>query len=75
MKMNRTDYITLRNQNRVHEIAFNYYKEKGGKVDFDNFMKSGLFNSVNLEELFQELDIKYEVTLLFYNDKLIKLQD
>lgn len=73
--MNRADYINLRNQNRVHEIAFDYYVEKGGKVDFDTFMNTGLFNSVNLEELFQELDVKHEVTLLIYNDKLIKLQD
>lgn len=72
--MNKSDYIQLRNENRLHEIAFNHYKEKGGTYDFQTCLKSGVFNFLNMEALVEELDKHFGVTLVIYNEKLLKVQ-
>lgn len=72
--MDKTDYIQLRNENRLNDIAFSYYKEKGGTSDFETAMKSGLFSTINFDSLLHELDIRFEVTLVLKDNILIKVQ-
>lgn len=72
--MNRGDYLQLRKQNRLQEIAFIYYKEKGGSYDFQTLSKSNIFSFLNFDSLLDELDLRFNVILTFFNDKLINIE-
>lgn len=72
--MNRDDYLQLRKQNRLQEIAFIYYKEKGGSYDFQTLSKSNIFPFLNFDSLLDELDLRFNVILTFFNDKLINIE-
>lgn len=72
--MNRGDYLQLRKQNRIQEIAFVYYKEKGGTYDFQTLLKSNMFVFLNFDSLIDELDLRFNVILTFFNDKLINIE-
>lgn len=72
--MNRDDYLQLRKQNRVQEIAFIYYKEKGGTYDFQILSKSGIFALLNFNSLIDELDLRFNTTSTFFNGKLINIE-
>ena len=72
--MNRNDYLQLRKQNRVQEIAFIYYKEKGGKYDFQTLSKSNIFVFLNFNSLIDELDLRFNTTSTFFNGKLINIE-
>lgn len=72
--MDKNDYIKLRNENQIHQLAFIYYKEKGGTYDFETCMKSGLLSMINADALVEELDKRFGVTLVMYNERLIKVQ-
>lgn len=72
--MDKTTYIHLRNTNQVQQIAFNHYKEKGGTYDFQTCMDRGAFSLVNMDELIEELDKRFGVTLVMFNERLIKVQ-
>ena len=72
--MNKGDYLQLRKQNRLQEIAFIYYKEKGGSYDFQTLSKSNIFPFLNFDSLLDELDLRFNVILTFFNDKLINIE-
>lgn len=72
--MNRNDYLQLRKQNRIQEIAFVYYKEKGGTYDFQTISKSNIFVFLNFDSLIDELDLRFSVTSTFFNGKLINIE-
>ena len=64
--MKQSLYIELRKNNKLEEIAFEYYKEKGGKADFLTIVNSGFLTFIDYDSLLKELDTKYEITLTFY---------
>ena len=72
--MKQSLYIELRKNNKLEEIAFEYYKEKGGKADFLTIINSGLLTFIDYDSLLKELDTKYEITLTFYNNNLINVE-
>ena len=72
--MKQSLYIELRKNNKLEEIAFEYYKEKGGKVDFLTIINSGFLTFIDYDSLLKELDCKYEITLTFYNNNLINVE-
>lgn len=72
--MKQSLYIELRKNNKLEEIAFEYYKEKGGKADFLTIVNSGFLSFINYDSLLKELDTKYEITLTFYNNNLINVE-
>lgn len=72
--MKQSLYIELRKNNKLEEIAFEYYKEKGGKADFLTIVNSGFLSFINYDSLLKELDCKYEITLTFYNNNLINVE-
>ena len=72
--MKQSLYIELRKNNKLEEIAFEYYKEKGGKADFLTIVNSGFLTFIDYDSLLKELDTKYEVTLTFYNNNLINVE-
>ena len=72
--MKQSLYIELRKNNKLEEIAFEYYKEKGGKADFLTIVNSGFLTFIDYDSLLKELDTKYEITLTFYNNNLINVE-
>lgn len=72
--MKQSLYIELRKNNKLEEIAFEYYREKGGKADFLTIINSGLLTFIDYDSLLKELDTKYEITLTFYNNNLINVE-
>ena len=72
--MKQSLYIELRKNNKLEEIAFEYYKEKGGKANFQTIINSGFLTFINFDSLLQELDTQYEITLTFYNNNLINVE-
>ena len=72
--MKQSLYIELRKNNKLEEIAFEYYREKGGKADFLTIVNSGFLSFINYDSLLKELDCKYEITLTFYNNNLINVE-
>ena len=72
--MKQSLYIELRKNNKLEEIAFEYYREKGGKADFLTILNSGFLSFINYDSLLKELDCKYEITLTFYNNNLINVE-
>ena len=72
--MKQSLYIELRKNNKLEEIAFEYYKEKGGKADFLTIVNSGFLTFIDYDSLLKELDSKYEITLTFYNNNLINVE-
>ena len=72
--MKQSLYIELRKNNKLEEIAFEYYKEKGGKADFLTIVNSGFLTFIDYDSLLIELDTKYEITLTFYNNNLINVE-
>ena len=72
--MKQSLYIELRKNNKLEEIAFEYYKEKGGKADFLTIVNSGFLTFIDYDSLLQELDTQYEITLIFYNNNLINVE-
>lgn len=72
--MKQSLYIELRKNNKLEEIAFEYYKEKGGKADFLTIVNSGFLTFIDYDSLLKELDCKYEITLTFYNNNLINVE-
>lgn len=72
--MKQSLYIELRKNNKLEEIAFEYYREKGGKSDFLTIINSGLLTFIDYDSLLKELDTKYEITLTFYNNNLINVE-
>ena len=71
--MNREDYMQLRNQNKIEEIIYKYYVEKGGTIDFQTVMKSNAIKFLNIDSIIEQLDFEYGVTLLLDEEKLIKV--
>ena len=72
--MKQSLYIELRKNNKLEEIAFEYYKKKGGKADFLTIVNSGFLTFIDYDSLLKELDTKYEITLTFYNNNLINVE-
>ena len=72
--MKQSLYIELRKNNKLEEIAFEYYREKGGKADFLTIVNSGFLTFSDYDSLLKELDTKYEITLTFYNNNLINVE-
>ena len=72
--MKQSLYIELRKNNKLEEITFEYYKEKGGKADFLTIVNSGFLTFIDYDSLLKELDCKYEITLTFYNNNLINVE-
>lgn len=72
--MKQSLYIELRKNNKLEEIAFEYYREKGGKADFLTIVNSGFLTFIDYDSLLKELDCKYEITLTFYNNNLINVE-
>ena len=72
--MKQSLYIELRKNNKLEEIAFEYYREKGGKADFLTIVNSGFLTFIDYDSLLKELDTKYEITLTFYNNNLINVE-
>lgn len=72
--MKQSLYIELRKNNKLEEIAFEYYREKGGKADFSTIINSRLLTFIDYDSLLKELDTKYEITLTFYNNNLINVE-
>ena len=72
--MKQSLYIELRKNNKLEEIAFEYYKEKGGKADFLTIVNSRILTFIDYDSLLKELDTKYEITLTFYNNNLINVE-
>ena len=72
--MKQSLYIELRKNNKLEEIAFEYYREKGGKADFLTIVNSRFLSFINYDSLLKELDCKYEITLTFYNNNLINVE-
>ena len=72
--MKQSLYIELRKNNKLEEIAFEYYREKGGKADFLTIINSGFLTFIDYDSLLKELDCKYEITLTFYNNNLINVE-
>jgi hypothetical protein len=65
--MNKQEYISLRKQNNFTMIAFNYYVDKGGVLDYNVFSQLFQFNGLahSLKRpLLSYLDSKFELTLI-----------
>ena len=72
--MKQSLYIELRKNNKLEEIAFEYYREKGGKADFLTIVNSGFLTFIDYDSLIKEIDTKYEITLTFYKKNLINVE-
>ena len=60
--MKQSLYIELRKNNKLEEIAFEYYKEKGGKADFLTIVNSGFLSFIN----YDSFKLLNDYLLIFY---------
>lgn len=75
--MKREDYIRLLNSGNINEICYLYYLEKGNiklsRQDFYNvFNQFRIITDYRVEDLLDELNQKFNVTQIIYNNKIIK---
>lgn len=72
--MTQEDYIKLRNENRVDEIIYHYYKKGGGTHSIEDVLRSNALYFMNRESFLKETDAQNKVVLISNNEKVIKVE-
>lgn len=72
--MTQDEYIKLRNQNRLSDIVYHFYKEGGGTYTFEEVMATNVMVFMDIERFLGEADALFSVTLIKNKNKIIKVE-
>lgn len=72
--MTQDEYILLRNQNRLNDIVYDFYKEGGGTYAFEEVMATNVMMFMDIEKFLDEADALYSVMLIKDKGKVIKVE-